>query len=1546
MQESKTEIQMNINQKGGLFSNKTLYFGIKNYKDLDNLDEAIELLSGITMKSLYKLIFDWSQEKNKGLFSGTRKARLKLEAFKKFIDKNNNTGEQEMINEEMLNKKKYRQKHLSRILLGMLYTYLIQSSLDQTNIDMFSKEVHKVISPKDFVNVKSVKGSKEYKNEKTRKKETDAKVIELVKKYILTDGNNFLNKKVIIKELYRLITQGLAADARRNEALIAKRSAASAVKRRENENEIAKARIIESELSGAPQVALEKTELNKVIQEIRNRFNLINNNIRDIYTSIKNLTGSQEDPATIKAVYKIIEDINTIIQKATELKQFLSGPLFQRLNIKYETDIAAAIDSLSFFDLEQWQLKPGHIGPLGPLPLIKFIQYIDDLVKSLTFKRKELQAKYLANPFASPNTYGLTQDQRTKLAGDDNMTHHTRQLQSPGEIQNLDQALRKPDKSTLIEPEKDGLKFLNDNEDDQALGKLLRVFCSLNFGQLKYLRKLLNLSNVNNFFLDILVNKMKADRVLDTFIPVCETIFTDIIKILTENIGVYQLETLEKQKEILTQVKKLNVLDATNGQILTFIGNMNTSIADARRVADEQKALTQAQDDAAASALAAQTAADEVNAFLETANKAVERARGDYKTQGFAEAAAEAANEAQRAATFARGAADEAAGTTDPATAQRAADRAREAAAHARVSADEAKRAADNAKRAADNAQRAAEREAVERRAAEQRAAAERSAAERALQAERLLDAQEAARLREEQQQRLIVSTPNYPKKSKQMGEDPTIQRQVLGSEEQPFEQEAPSLAAMIAKRNKNIQNKQAATEKAEQQQARLLVKTPEYPKTQTQIFGSEAQTQSRQELGELTQSEAKFIFQAPEAGSSKSQTSQRQSTKNLSRTETLAAGQGQGPSQSGKLEELSPEIGSSKLQTSQELSLKPNSGATAKNAAQAVEMQKAQGRPFAEKPTFGSSLNRVLEFERLNPVEMHFALKSPQISERSEESEQEQISRLKQEQISRLMRNAMLSETRQAREIQKEITSLSLEHDKEILKRNMLMSALKKNDPAINLQYKQAFNLTLPELLVESNTIISNMQETIQKLRTELEAAEKAAAEEQSFVKREKQPSFFEPLPSFSETQPVAAPLAYGQQRQGRGAKTTTFKKEPQFATSSRLAQRLGEPFVSSHNSAELSSQIQALRNLPILQDTKAGSNSSTKPVEKRETEQPAPPQSATRPKAPREQSRQASPQSVVAAAETNPPADTQAKQSVVAAPAPSASVNSAKLAPKLQSEEAAATNLSPSAPSSAPSASTNPATPPREAPSAARPRAPGQASRVAAAKPAAQSAARPKAPEQSLQVSREGSAKAEPPGQASRVAAANLSPSAEQQRAQEQERRATGSNVSAKQAQKLAQEALEAEELGSEMQGLFAEKKPPAAAPPPSEVGSAAAEALAADTRAQQAVVALKQRQNPELRQESIELEEVNTAAEQALAAAAEAAAPSAAETNPPQPQPPPAAEGNPDSSAGGGSRSKSSRKRVHRLSGKNKKRNMKSAHKTTKKHKKHIRKQTRTR
>ena len=149
------ESNIDVNQEGGLF------LGLGKVPTPNTIDEAIKLLAEITRRSLYKLIFDWTQEKSKGLFSGTMKAEKKLEAFQKFIYQTNITANQKMFDLTKLDI--YKPKYLTRILLGMLYTYLIQSSLDQTNIDNFSKEVHKVISPKDFVDDKSPKGTSEYR---------------------------------------------------------------------------------------------------------------------------------------------------------------------------------------------------------------------------------------------------------------------------------------------------------------------------------------------------------------------------------------------------------------------------------------------------------------------------------------------------------------------------------------------------------------------------------------------------------------------------------------------------------------------------------------------------------------------------------------------------------------------------------------------------------------------------------------------------------------------------------------------------------------------------------------------------------------------------------------------------------------------------------------------------------------------------------------------------------------------------------------------------------------------------------------------------------------------------------------------------------------------------------------------------------------------------------------------------------------------------------------------------------------------------------------
>ena len=624
------EPNLDLNQKGGVF------FGLGNFPDPKNLEEAIKVLSGITRRSLYKLIFDWTQEKSKGILSLTRKARLKLEAFKRFVDKNNDNANPEQFNLNMLNKKEYKQKHFTRILLGMLYTYLIQSSLDQTNIDNFAKEVHKIIIPKDFVVNTSAKGTPEYKDEKIRKKETDAKVIDQVKKYILTPGGVFNDKISIILELYRLLTIGLAEDIRKLEEANSERRAASKEKINEYERKIAESRLKESSLSGlSTKDALKKTELNKVIQEIRNRFNLINNDIRGIYKSIGELTpatgadGSTLDvnnDTKIKKVNDIITKINETIQKARELKQFLETPLFVRLYTNFKSDIDDAIELLSFHNLAPSPRPPG--GATNTInELSTFRKLIDDLIKSLSFKAKELQAKYLANPFASPNKFGLTNIQEGLLEAPDNPGNHTKQLDKVGNIRNLDQVLRKPEDAKLTPTESTGLKFLGDD-----LGKLLRVLCTLTFGQLKYLQKFVN----SNFFLNLVIEVLQYQNEPDSYVILCNDVFITIINILNDNKDDYlDPNNLES---IINQIRRLQQLDPRNIMLENLINYIKTKDA-IRKIATE--ALTFAQ---------------QANKYAKAAEEEAEEAEGSDLARQAAEqakAAADAAAAAQNADSIA-----------------------------------------------------------------------------------------------------------------------------------------------------------------------------------------------------------------------------------------------------------------------------------------------------------------------------------------------------------------------------------------------------------------------------------------------------------------------------------------------------------------------------------------------------------------------------------------------------------------------------------------------------------------------------------------------------------------------------------------------------------------------------------------------------------------------------------------------------------------------------------------------------------------------------
>ena len=504
MQESDKEIEMDIKQNGGLIDEAVAglkatqksvgnFFRRKfNFNTPTNLKDGIKLLTENTRRSLYKLLLDVSGAKSAGLLSGTKRAKRRLEEFKKFIDKGNENGSPEVINFNLL---MFGQKKLMRILLGMLYVYLTQAALADEDLNNFGTQLKTLVSPDSLTNTtKYNKGTPESKQRKQDKRATDFAARKIIQGYILKDRSDLKSLKSIIVELYRLLVIGLAEDMTSMERVYEEKTAKSQKQIEEDQKAIAAARLKSQSLSGvSTKDALLKAELNKVIQEMRNRFNLINDNYRNAHNQFKELQ-KYEDPTNEKAIKftkQLIQDIETeIIQKATELQQYMEGPLVNRLyseakaedivkglNFAYEID--KSIESLHFIDLLR---RDGESSPKAKLD-----NYLNAIINSMKAMIKQLQAKYFANVFISPHVYGLTEAQKNKLTDPDTGTNPNRCPFTDAEMLNLDNALQKSEGSNLSDDETSALNEFLDTDD---ICKIIKVLCTLNYGQVKQLYKI------------------------------------------------------------------------------------------------------------------------------------------------------------------------------------------------------------------------------------------------------------------------------------------------------------------------------------------------------------------------------------------------------------------------------------------------------------------------------------------------------------------------------------------------------------------------------------------------------------------------------------------------------------------------------------------------------------------------------------------------------------------------------------------------------------------------------------------------------------------------------------------------------------------------------------------------------------------------------------------------------------------------------------------------------------------------------------------------
>ena len=331
--------EYNAIQEGGrnIFGYETgLVLGIGNVDEINNIKEGLENLVKIKRRHIYKLLLGWTQQKPLGFFSGSgrvKNAVKRIEAFEEFIDKiyKHDIGrEDNFIDVKTFNK--YPFKKQSKIIMSLAYILVKTSSIGDKYISDFAIELERLISPDDFKKPPAKdKETKEYKNEKRRKRQTDTYAINLVKEYICTKDPS-KNYDEIVKVAQDLWQQILDKEVKIMEAEAER-------KKTENSIELRKQRAqkiinnISARLPGLTETrtkdALEKTKIRTALQEIVNRYYKIFSDTDNIAFEIKTFQKQQNTGMSITEINKkkkqIIDKIFKILREARELLDYLSS---------------------------------------------------------------------------------------------------------------------------------------------------------------------------------------------------------------------------------------------------------------------------------------------------------------------------------------------------------------------------------------------------------------------------------------------------------------------------------------------------------------------------------------------------------------------------------------------------------------------------------------------------------------------------------------------------------------------------------------------------------------------------------------------------------------------------------------------------------------------------------------------------------------------------------------------------------------------------------------------------------------------------------------------------------------------------------------------------------------------------------------------------------------------------------------------------------------------------------------------------------------------
>jgi hypothetical protein len=454
-------------QKGGW----KLFGGPKKVNSPNNMKEAIELLTKIGRSYLYKLLFDWAQEKGIGWFKfQTKYAKKQLDAFQEFTDRviagltvtpaaaaaaaagaagaagaapagaagaagaapagapaaaaaapagapaaapgaaaapGPIIGDDAKLTLNMFDK--YKTKHETKIILAMAIIYLKTSTLSQANISKLAREISKIIRPNDFKALPSkTANTLEYKSEKQSRRERDQQIIDSIKNNLWTDSAR--RAKLANNKLVAIDLWGMLINRKKE---IATFESAREEQRLSNLKTQTNAEERQLEIRG--QISnLEKRSLRKAIKDMKDKYDKIEDESISVNIAVKEFkkqagTHSAKKPDLLKSVRQTINNITTIINECNLLKDYLDNAVSPLYN-NPDTSYSTEINNAINFLSDSIKNQP------GPNLLENFKNYITLLTTGLQSTIADLKATFLTVPLDLPSQYALSTDQINRLA--------------------------------------------------------------------------------------------------------------------------------------------------------------------------------------------------------------------------------------------------------------------------------------------------------------------------------------------------------------------------------------------------------------------------------------------------------------------------------------------------------------------------------------------------------------------------------------------------------------------------------------------------------------------------------------------------------------------------------------------------------------------------------------------------------------------------------------------------------------------------------------------------------------------------------------------------------------------------------------------------------------------------------------------------------------------------------------------------------------------------------------------------------------------------